>query len=565
VSTAPAPAAQTAFSQRSKNKRRAYGGVTGKSTTYTRDPAAYGLPTARPLTAEELEGVEAHRQQAAANAAAARADAEAVLINLARNDPATLAEYVLRDEETGERVRLGPVHEVWHRAMSLHDRLVMWSFIEAGKTQNLIARVLYELGHNPNLRIVVLSNTMDQAKKIVRTIGKYLSESEELRRVFPNLRPSTDQGAPWTATSLTVQRATFSKDPSVQASGLYGAIMGSRIDLLIIDDLLDQECTRTPYAMDQVFSWLRATALGRLTKKARVWAVTNEWNPKDPMHKLAAGAGYRSVRIPVITKSGKLAWPERWNRERIAKAEEDLGPLEAGRQLHLRTRDEETATINQAWLARCLARGKGYSLVYEVDLSQLPPGYSIWTGVDLAVAQHSAADWTAIVTLLLHPDGTRQILWIESGRWSGPEIVARIDNHSQRYGGIIIVENNAAQQYLLQFAEHLTRATVMPFTTGSNKANYRFGVASLGAELAAGRWIIPSNRDGKRVPKEVAVLLSDALYYDPSPNVHTGDRLMAMWFAREGARQFERSMGRKPGTGVPANEDEAPGVGVRVF
>ena len=445
-----------------------------------------------------------------------------------------------------------------------HTYLLGRSYTVTHNTQNLIARILWELGCNPNLRIVVLSNTMEQAKKIVRTIGKYIQESEELHRVFPALRQSTDAGAPWTMTSLTVQRSSFSKDPSVQASGLYGAIMGSRIDRLYIDDLLDGECTNTAYKMDQVFGWLRSTALGRLTRTAKVCAVTNEWNGKDPMHRLAATRGYRSVRIPVVTKSGRLAWPERWPQDRIEKAEEDLGPLEAGRQLHLKTRDEETATINQAWLARCLARGKGYSMVYEVDLASLPPGYAIWTGVDLAVAQHSAADWTAFVTILLHPDGTRQILWVESGRWSGPEILRRIDDHAVRYGGIVIVENNAAQAFILQFAEQLTRATVVPFTTGKNKADPRFGVASMGAELAAGRWLIPSNRDGKRVTREVAKLLTGLLYYDPSPGVHTADEVMAMWFCREAARKFESRQGRKPGTGIPANEDEAPGVGMRV-
>jgi len=438
------------------------------------------------------------------------------------------------------------------------------SFTVTHNTQNVsVGSVLYDLGQDPSLRIVVLSNTMSQAKKIVSSIRKYLTESEELRLVFPHLRQSTDPSAPWTQTALTVERSTFSKDPSVQAIGLYGALMGARADRLYIDDLLDRECTETPQQMDAVFSWLRATAIGRLTRNARVVAVTNEWNKRDPMHRLASGRGYHSIRIPVITKSGKLAWAARWSKARIAKAEEDLGPLEAGRQLYLRTRDEDKAVISQDWLARCINRGRGYRLVHEVDVNALPEGFSVWTGVDLAVQQHASADWTAFVTILLHPDGTRQLLWIEAGRWSGPEIVQRIEDHNRRYGSVIIIENNASQDFVLQFASHLTRATVRAFTTGKNKANPAFGVASLATEFSNGRWIFPSHKDGARVPREVAALLTEALYYDPKE--HTGDRLMALWFAREGARMFERQHGRAPGTGVAANDDEGAGVTMRSF
>jgi len=470
--------------------------------------------------------------------------ARAVLIQLSRKDSATFASYILRDEETGKRVKLAPVHERWHAAMQQHDRLVITSHIEAGKTAQVsVAKPIHQLGKDPNRRILVVSNTGDQARKVIRTIGQYIKKSPDVRAVFPSLRPTTDLNLPWSSQSLTVERSIISKDPSVQAVGIGGAVMGARVDDLILDDVLDFENTRTMHQMDQVFAWLRSTALGRLTSRSNVWALTNAWHPRDPMQRLVKELGYHHEITPVMdAATGALSWPERWPAGRISKARVDLGPLEFGRQLMCQVRDDEQARFHQAWLDKCLDRGRGFATVHSIEPGDLPPGYAVFTGVDLAVQQHSSADMTVFFTILLWPTGERQVLWVEAGRWSGPEIVKKVDEHGQRYGGLIVVENNAAQDYILQFSRLMTRSSVRAFTTGKNKVNPAFGVESLAAEMESARWIIPNARTSRRLNVEVGAWLNEMLYYNPKE--HTGDRLMSSWFAREGARAFERSLGR---------------------
>ena len=94
-----------------------------------------------------------------------------------------------------------------------------------------------------------------------------------------------------------------------------------------------------------------------------------------------------------------------------------------------------------------------------------------------------------------------------------------------------IVHN--AQDFILQFIRSSSAIPVRPFTTGRNKVHPEFGIESLAAEMAAGKWIIP-NRDGK-MHSEVEALINEMLYYDPK--AHTGDRLMSCWMSREAARQ----------------------------
>lgn len=484
-----------------------------------------------------------HHLQAQRSYLAARLAARAV----ARKDPATFAAMVLRDEQTNKRIALAPVHKRWHDLWTQYERTIFWAHYEAGKTQQAIARVLWELGHNPNLRIAIVSKTARQAQKIMRALAQYITKSADLKEVFPNLRPSDD--LPWNTEQISVERDVISKDPSVQALGLMkGAVMGSRVDIALIDDALDLENTSSDDKRNATVAWLRAQFFTRMVEDSKMWFIGNAWHPKDAMHVFSREPRFMGFRFPVQDpETGALSWPERWSEARIARELETLGPLEGPRQLFCKAYDDSTARFQQAWLDRCMAQGAGWRMVHSVDV--LPDGYAIFTGVDLSMGEHpERGDLTSFFTLMLHPDGKRQLLNVESGRWQADEILRRIDDHARRYPGIIIVENNHAQQFIVQLAQKAPRGTIRAFRTGKNKADPLFGVESMAAEMQAGKWIIPS-RAGKPLGAEVDAWVQDMLYYDPRS--HTGDRLMASWFAREGAAALERSRGpRSSGIGV---------------
>lgn len=455
--------------------------------------------------------------------------ARAARVKLAREDCAVFTRFVLKDESSGGKVLAAPMHGEWHDLADAKDRLVLMSHVESGKTQQLsVGRVLWTLGRDPNTRVMVVSNTASQAQKIVRSIAGYLDRSNELREVFPKLRKAAV--GPWTSTQLTVERRGAPKDPSVQAIGVHGSVVGARIDLLILDDLLDYENTRTPAQRDDVWDWVHSTLFGRLTQNAKVICVGNAYHREDMLHRFERNPLWSTHRYPVLAPDNSSSWPERWPIERIIRKREELGPLEFARQMLCQARDDGEARFKREWIETCLRRGNGRSLVN--GLAAIPPGCAVYTGVDLAIQQHSGADLTVMFTILVHPNGDREVLNVESGRLAGPDIVAKIRDVHHRYQGIVFVENNAAQDFILQFTRYGSAVPVKPFTTGRNKAHPEFGIESLAAEMAAGKWVIPNNQG--RMHPEVDAWVNEMLYYDPK--AHTGDRLMASWFAREAAR-----------------------------
>lgn len=449
---------------------------------------------------------------------------------LALQDPCVFLAAVLQDEVTGQTFRPAPIHEEWQDLCTQHDRLVLWAPIAHGKSSGIsIGRVLYELAKNPSLRVGICTNTGGHNSlgvKILSTIKQYVEKSPRLRAVAPHLRPSE----PWTQTSITVERPLISKDPTVQVFGIGGDILGARLDLLIFDDILDWEAVRTKAARDAVTAWLESTVLGRLADGSRVWAVGNPWDPDDSYHRLAKKPGWHSQVFRATHADGSPTWAERWTMESLARKRQDLGPREAARQLDCRARSDESSRFQSAWVEQCLKRGDGKTMVRA--LQRVPPGARVLVGVDLAVQEKDEADETSLMAVLVHPNRDREVLCIESGRWGGPVIVDKIVDFHQRYLGIFFVENNAAQDYILQFARLRAAIPMHPYTTGRTKAHPEFGVERIAAEMAAAKWIIP-NVGGACHP-EVEQFVNDCLFY--TPTAHTGDRLMAGFFVVEGER-----------------------------
>ncbi len=497
-------------------------------------------------------------------------------VSLARKNPAEFNAYVLRDEESGAPIENGPLHLEMHRLMSAHSRLAILAHIEAGKTTQLIGRVLWELGRNPNLRIVIGSETDGKAVQILSVIKNYIENSAALRRVFPTLRRSPVVSDPWTKHAITVaRRVSGSKDPSVKVVGVgRGSVMGSRIDILILDDTLSFRNSRTREQRAILKSWYQQNFASRITRQGRIWAVNTAYDPDDLIQWLSKKRGWAKVIFPVANDNGHSTWPSRWSLERIALAEEELGPIEAKRQLYCVPIGDDVEKFQRPWILRCLENGRGLNTMPMLPPEELPEGCFCITGVDLATKRqprpgskgHTHTAVTCFFTILVYPDGARQVLNITSGRWSGPDIADHARSVHLRFGSVLYVEDNGAQQYLLdqiaQLAEQGPVAIpVIPFHTGGNKWHPVYGVEGLGAEFAAGKWIIPSLAENPEAPAvaddpEVLAWLDDLYTYTASS--HSGDRLMAGWIAREGARQRLAERGGSVGVSVIREEQAEP-------
>lgn len=471
------------------------------------------------------------------------AEARAKLHELCRKDVNAFVEYVIRDAQTGETIEQNDFHLQFQRELTARKQIVVISHPESGKTSQAIGRVLFELGRNPNLRVMLLYNAEEAASNTLSSIKKYIEESVELHAVFPNLR----RGSVWKDDAIIVARTAYDRNPSVIAVGYNSKrIGGSRVDLLIIDDLLDLAVTMTEVQRRKISGWVKNTVFTRLTDGSMVLFLTNAWHPRDLAHELVKDRGWFEIKRPIRNPDGTISW-SKWNEERLAAKRKDMGALEYARSFECNPRDDGSRVFRPEHIELALKRGDGYGFLHSMDI--MPDNSLVVSGIDLAAGDDmkKVGARTAIVSVFFHPNQDRQVVRIRSGRWRARQILNEVAavGHLFPRNHWIVVENNGVQRYILDLAnEHDMNVGValVPFQTGRNKTDPRFGVASMAAEYEARRWILPSSCETEEEQAEVEVVVSQMIDY--VPEAHTGDALMAKWIAREiGRRIFARFFG----------------------
>lgn len=459
----------------------------------------------------------------------------------ARESAAAFVEFAIPHEQGGAVVN-GRHHEEWHAMLDANRMCVLFAPVEHAKTQQIaVGRALWVLGRNPNLRIGLISNTSTQAEKILHSIKQHIVSNPRVLEVFPHLKPSERDEDPWTAGAITVERTVIAKDPSIQAFGIGGAlVVGSRLDVIIGDDLLDFENTRTADQLKKVLDWWDTTIFTRLVDGGVVWLIGTPWARGDILHVLEERPGYASARYSAVLNpdepqaNWRPLWPEQFSLQRLITIAQNTTPHNFARKYLCRVVDSASARFQQAWLDQCMDLGKGRTLLSRAPVTPGGRPMPCFTGVDLGVGQKEGHDLSVLFTITVDDAGRRIPVDIESGRWSSPEILSRIWRCSQRFGSIMLVENNGAQDFLLQWARQSGIAVREFTTTAHNKFSEAFGIESIAVEMRSGLWLIPSGTTGRDLHPEVRAWCQDMVFY--SPNAHTGDRLMASWFAREGAR-----------------------------
>lgn len=222
---------------------------------------------------------------------------EEYLIRLARVDNNRFNEYVLLDEN-GEHIKQWVGHIRWQNFIRMcwrnnyHPAIFsMWGH---GKSSQIaIGTVLFELGRNPSLRVKIVCNSDGQAKKRVTTLKNYIAGSRRLRKVFPNLRPSSRH---WTTHSFDVVGKSYSEiDHSVEAYGITSKVVGGRADLIIFDDVVDNESEQSKSYRETVKENFDSGFMSRLEPNGRVVMIGTFWHVEDLYQDILRRPGWRCL------------------------------------------------------------------------------------------------------------------------------------------------------------------------------------------------------------------------------------------------------------------------------
>lgn len=254
------------------------------------------------------------------------------LQRLSRENPIAFMLYIGRDddpEHAGEMFTLAQchvdMHEIWADEEKQH------SLIQAppghGKSTCLRYRMSYEIGQNPALRHLYLTDQAEKAAQTGLTIKRIL-RSRRFRAVFPDVRllgradEATDSG-----TRFTIARKnSFARDATFFCAAIKSRIQGNRFDRLWPDDLCPAEVRDYPSERRNANQKWDTEVKTRMAdpKTARIRMICTPWHPDDVAGRIAreAAAGHQpDWRIEIDRfrikddKDGSPIpiWPGKWD------------------------------------------------------------------------------------------------------------------------------------------------------------------------------------------------------------------------------------------------------------
>jgi len=115
-----------------------------------------------------------------------------------------------------------------------------------------ITRAVFEIIRNPNIRILIASNTQLQAEIFLREIKFHLETNPRMLEYFGSFA-SEDK---WDIREIIVgPRTSSAKESTVTCVGVGGPVASRHYDLILADDLVDEENSRTETQREKVRTW----------------------------------------------------------------------------------------------------------------------------------------------------------------------------------------------------------------------------------------------------------------------------------------------------------------------
>ncbi len=298
-----------------------------------------------------------------------------------------------------------------------------------GKTTLMsVVRCIFEIVRNPDVRILLASNTQAQAEAFAREVRGHIERNPIFRIIFGDL-----VGPKWTNRELIVgRRRRIAKEPTIFATGVGGALVSRHFDLIICDDIVDEENSRTESRREKLRTWFFKVMLPCLEPDGSLGLVGTRYHYRDLYgHLMDAGFAPSVTVIRAIDADGKSPWPGKFPVKRLEQIRREAGTVIFNAQYQNDTEAMKGTVFKDKWL-------RFYDTV--------PETLRIFQGVDLAIAQSVGSDYFALVTIGVDEWENIYVLDCYQARLSFRQQTAAILGRFQRYDPIkVAIESNAYQ------------------------------------------------------------------------------------------------------------------------
>jgi predicted phage terminase large subunit-like protein len=298
--------------------------------------------------------------------------------------------------------------------------------------------------HDPNVRILIDSETFSKSKAFLAEIKGHLEDNEKYRDVFHTLYgkfPDDDKknsSSRWTDGMLDISARTKKrKEPTFSCAGIDVTKNGMHYDLIVCDDLHSEKNVTNKEQIGQVIDHWKFS-LSLLEPNKYMIVIGTRWDYKDMYQYLL---DYERDRFNILIRSahlsdGTLFFPEVLDEDFLDKQKKSQGSYIFSCQYENNPVDNETATFKRSY----------FQYKKWEDIERRPMNW--YLTIDPSFPGESS-DFAALVEVAMDYQGELYVGNIHRLKITDGQTISLIfDLYARRAYKVIAVETIAGQKRL---------------------------------------------------------------------------------------------------------------------
>lgn len=385
-------------------------------------------------------------------------------------------EHVLKGT-VGDDFELQPFHVEWADMFKNNPRTCVLAARGLGKSTILgVAFPLWIALFNSHKKIMIVSNTHDQAKDIIKRIRSYIEENEMLRSLMPN-----ESHMVWTKTELNTSSGCqiFSKPYSDNSRG-------KEADYLLMDEA-------STYIDTELFFSVYVPIAAKV--KGNIMVIGTPISKIDLIAQLERNNSYIVKKYPVVN-NGKSIWEEKYPIKQLPELRHEIGDQKFRREMLVEINDESTQPLPYNIILKCFDDNVSFiNHGIETLSNDETNTRSYYVGADFALSPKG--DWSVFTVIEVGSD--KKIKIVEMQRYRGlfyKEQEARLISMNERFkpNRIYVDETTFGKMLFTEL-----KAAGLPIVGYSFTLNNRNTlITNLIRLFQEGRVVIPRHPDDSR-------------------------------------------------------------------
>ena len=335
------------------------------------------------------------------------------------------------------------------------SKMMVWIPPQCGKTEASTRRMTaFLLGVNPDLRVAIVSYSTPMARKFNREIQRIM-DTDEYKELFPHTK--LNERNITTISGAYLRNADeceiVGRRGGFKTVGVGGALTGTRVDVLIIDDVYkDAADAWSPVVRENINDWYDTVAETRLHNDSKQLIVFTRWHEDDLAGRiLKQDKGWEVIRYEAIKTGDKTGHDKR-------EAGEPLWPERHDLQSLISRKEKNAYAFEALYQQNPTPKGGNYIHGNWFEITTEPPVEIVWDmWIDGAYTKSTKNDPTGIMIAGRYENKMYIRAFMEA-YMEMPELLTTVKNVAAQHGigakSRVFVEPKASGKTLVQMLKN---------------------------------------------------------------------------------------------------------------